>query len=126
MATGPVWSTGNTVISNQSLGTNSTVTGDINLNGSNNWDAVAIQFTITDGGGAPCRVDLFSSYDGGTTFDDISLPSGFKTDADGAVDTRTVVVMGHPYIRVSITNTDGSNNATVEAHYAGRQWSSSV
>ena len=91
---------------------------DLDLNG---YDVVTLQFDIAHASSAGVTVNLFSSPDSGATDDNESLVGGFSTVGTDVI--KTVVVMAHPHIRVSITNDDGSNaTGNIAVLYAGRQW----
>ena len=114
------WSEGNTLRTAATIAAGGTETSDLDID-TNGFDTVVLQFDIAHSSSAGVTVNLYSSPDSGTTFDDESLAGGFSTD--GTDVQKTVVVMAHPYIRVSITNDDGSSaTGNIAVLYAGRTW----
>lgn len=119
-----VWTENQTLRSAATITAGATETSDLDINDDatiGGADTVVLQFDIAHSSSTGVTVNLFSSPDSGTTFDDVSLPGGFSTD--GTDVQKTVVVMAHPYIRVSITNDDGSNaTGNIAILYAARKW----
>jgi len=115
-----VWTEGQTLRAAATIAAGATEGHDLDLD-TNGYDMVVLQFDIAHSSSSGVTVDLLSSPDSGTTDDNESLAGGFATDGTDAI--KTVVVMAHPYIRVSITNDDGSNaTGDIAVLYAGRQW----
>jgi hypothetical protein len=117
------WTENQTLRSAATLAAGATSTHDLDIDASG-YDTVVLQFDIAHSSSSGVTVELFSSPDSGTTDDTESLAGGFSTD--GTDVTKSVVVMGHPHIQVSITNDDGSNaTGNISVLYAGRTWSTS-
>lgn len=115
-----VWTENQTLRSAATISAGGTETSDLDID-ANGYDLVTLQFDITHASSSGVTVNLFSSPDSGTTDDNESLAGGFSTDGTDVV--KTVVVMGHPHIQVSITNDDGSNaTGNIAVLYAGRKW----
>jgi len=118
--TKPKWSTNQSLRAAATLAAGATEGHDLDLDTSG-YDTVTLQFDITHSSSTGVTVNLFSSSDSGTTDDNESLAGGFNTDGTDVV--KTIVVMAHPHLRVSITNDDGSNaTGNIAVLYAGRQW----
>ena len=118
--TSPTWTENVTLRAAATLAAGATEGHDLDLD-ANGYDTVTLQFNIAHSLSAGVTVNLYSSPDSGTTDDDESLAGGFATDGTDVI--KTVVVMAHAYIRVSITNDDGSNaTGNISVLYAGRQW----
>jgi hypothetical protein len=114
------WTENQTLRSAATLSSGGTSTHDLDID-NNGYDLVTLQFDITHSSSSGITAELFSSPDSGTTDDTESLAGGFSTD--GTDVTKTVVVMGHPYIQVKLTNDDGSNaTGNIAILYAGRKW----
>jgi hypothetical protein len=114
------WTENQTLRSAATLAAGTTSTHDLDIDASG-YDTVVLQFDIAHSSSSGVTVELFSSPDSGTTDDTESLAGGFSTD--GTDVKKTVVVMGHPHIQVSITNDDGSNaTGNIAVLYAGRKW----
>ena len=118
--TTPSWTENQTLRSAATLAAGATEGHDLDIAAAG-YDLVVLQFNIAHSSSSGVTVNLYSSPDSGTTDDDVSLPGGFSTD--GTDEIRTVTVMGHPHIRASITNDDGSNaTGNISILYAGRKW----
>ena len=118
--TKPTWTEGQTLRAAATLAAGATATHDLDIDAAG-YDTVTMQLDIAHSSSSGVTVDLLSSSDSGTSNDTTSLAGGFATDGTDVV--KTVVVMGHAHIRVSITNVDGSNaTGSISVLYAGRQW----
>ena len=114
------WTENLTLRAAATLAAGATEGHDLDLD-ANGYDTVTLQFNIAHGSSAGVTVNLFSSPDSGTTDDNESLAGGFTTDGTDVI--KTVVVMAHAFVRVSITNDDGTNaTGSISILYAGRQW----
>ena len=114
------WAEGLTLRAAATLAAGATEGHDLDLDTAG-YDTVTLQFNIAHSSSTGVTVNLFSSPDSGTTDDNQSLAGGFTTDGTDVI--KTVVVMAHAHIRVSITNDDGSNaTGNISILYAGRQW----
>ena len=90
--------------------------------------SVGLQFDITDSGSAPVDVNLYSSPDSGTTFDNTSLPGGFSTNGNGTQVKQTVTVDARvvPFLQVELVNNDGTNpTGTVAVRYFATKYDTS-
>jgi hypothetical protein len=114
------WTENQTLRSAATISAGATEGHDLDID-NNGYDLVTLQFDIAHSSSSGVTVEIFSSPDSGTTDDDESLAGGFSTDGTDVI--KTVVVMGHPHIRVEITE-DGGSNATgnIAILYAGRKW----
>jgi len=122
MAIGTQWSGNNTAISAQTLAAGASASAEIDLAG-NGYDAVRVQFDVTDSGSISTEAKLYAGDKDGTQFDTLPLSSGFRTDATGTRVVKTALVFGHPRVKVVIDNLDGNNSTgTVGAVYGGRLW----
>lgn len=114
------WTENQTLRAAATIAAGTTEGHDLDLDASG-YDTVVLQFNIAHSSASGVAVNFYSSPDSGTTDDDESLAGGFSTDGTDVI--KTVVVMAHPHIRVSITNDDGSNaTGNIAVLYAGRTW----
>ena len=85
--------------------------------------SVALQFNIAHSSSTGVTINLYSSPDSGTTFDDESLPGGFSTSGTDVIKTVVVDARVAPYLRVEVVNDDGSNNTgNISILYAATKW----
>lgn len=118
--TKPVWTENVTLRAAATLAAGATEGHDLDLD-ANGYDTVTLQFNIAHATSTGVTVNLYSSPDSGVTDDNESLAGGFATDGIDVV--KTVVVMAHAFVRVSITNNDGTNATdNISIMYAGRNW----
>lgn len=83
------------------------------------YDMIVAQIEITSmGTSTSVTVEVFSSPDSGTTFDDVAILSYNVT----AVEIRTIPIMAHPYVKITITDDDATSSVDTDGHWAGRQW----
>lgn len=120
VTTTPTWSA-------EQTGLNATISagsdGDTNIDlATNGWDIVAGMVDVTLASSSGVTVYIYRSTDSGTDFaTGASLPGGFTVSADGVYPLPTI--MGEDYVRVRVTNDDGSNaTGTVTVTYQGRKW----
>ncbi len=118
--TTPSWTENQTLESGVSIAAGGNAVSNLDM-AANGYDIATIQFDIAHGSSSGVTVEFFSSPDSGTTKDDVSLPGGFTTS--GTDVKKTIVIMGHPYVTIKITNNDGSNSTgTIKVKYAARKW----